>query len=86
MADKKKYSVNCCIIFNTVCNVFSIVNVFLQKQRLESNAETQADPAELAKLMEEKMTLQDRLRKSNEENLKQLDKFNVCMKKGQHNH
>ncbi|XP_078317868.1 general vesicular transport factor p115-like [Crassostrea virginica] len=46
------------------------------KQRLESNAETQADPAELAKLMEEKMTLQDRLRKSNEENLKQLDKFN----------
>ncbi|XP_062579947.1 general vesicular transport factor p115-like isoform X1 [Saccostrea cucullata] len=46
------------------------------KQRLESTAEIQADPAEMAKLMEEKMTLQERLKKSNEENLKQLDKFN----------
>lgn len=28
--------------------------------------------------MEEKMTLQERVKKSNEENLKLLDKFNVC--------
>ena len=35
------------------------------------------DATEIQKLLEEKMTLQERVKKSNEESLRNLDKFNV---------